>query len=98
MHKEPTIVSIWKPEPRIHPITLSRNQPTQPGSKWTRSINWVMMKWWCIQPDKEDATQALDKDLSINSHAMVEKTSSLLILKILKSTLHHIKEYMGYIY
>jgi hypothetical protein len=72
-HKEPTTVSIWKPEPRIRPITLSRNRPTQPGSKWTRSTNWVTMKRWCIQPHKEDATQGLDKDPSINSHAMVEK-------------------------
>ena len=71
--KEPSTVSIRQPEPRIRPITLSRNQPTQPRIKWTRSTNRVPMKRRCIQPHKEDATQGLDKDPSINSHAMVEK-------------------------
>jgi hypothetical protein len=33
------------------------------------------MKWPCIQPQKEDAIQGVDKDTSINSHAMVEKPS-----------------------
>ena len=30
-HKEPTTISIRQPEPRIRPITLSKNQPTQPA-------------------------------------------------------------------
>jgi hypothetical protein len=34
------------------------------------------MKQSCIQPQKEDATQGVDKDLSINSHATVEKMPS----------------------
>jgi hypothetical protein len=33
----------------------------------------VSMKQRCLQPHKEDATQGVDEDPSINSHAMVEK-------------------------
>ena len=76
MHKEPTTISIQQPDPRICQITLLRNQPTQPRIKWTRSTNRVPMKRRCIQPHKEDATQGLDKDPSIDSNAMVEKNVS----------------------
>jgi hypothetical protein len=49
----------------IRPTTHSKNQPTQPGIKRTRSMDWNPMKRLRVQLQKEDATQGVDKDPSI---------------------------------